>query len=302
MLSLNKSVAGSTQSRRPVWPIGKKRRKLIVDLLIYVILIAVGITMVFPMFWMISTSLKTEPELYILPPPLWPKEAVFDNYPQMFERVPFLSMLWNSIFVAVVVTFGRVLTSTFAGFAFARLQFPGRDKLFLVYLAVLMVPFPVTMVPLYLIMKTLGLLNSLAAVILPPFVSAYNTFLIRQFMLTLPRELDDSAHIDGASPLRIYWNVILPLCGPVIAATVIFSFLTSWNSFIWPLLVLSTPDKMTLPIGMALIATATTNYGGYTPWTHLMAAATAGALPMVLVYLVAQRQFVQGIALTGIKG
>jgi len=302
MPSVRKSVAGNVQAGRSSWRLGKKRRKVVVDILTYVILIAVGITMVFPMFWMISTSLKTEPELYILPPPLWPKQVILDNYPQTFQRIPYFRMLWNSIFVAVVVTFGRVITSTFAGYAFARLRFPGRDKIFLLYLGVLMVPFPVTMVPLYLIMSALGLLNSLAAVILPPFVSAYNTFLIRQFMLTLPMELDDSARIDGASPPRIYSNVILPLCGPVIAATVIFSFLMSWNSFIWPLLVLSTPDKMTLPIGMAMIATARTNYGGYTPWTYLMAAATAGALPMVLVYLVAQRQFVQGIALTGIKG
>lgn len=301
MSSLSKGVPGNVEAGS-TRQLGRKRRKLLADALIYLVLIAVGITMVFPMFWMISTSLKTEPELFVLPPPLWPKRVILENYPLMLQRIPFFRMLWNSILVALVVTFGRVLTSTFAGYAFARLRFPGRDKLFMLYLAVLMIPFPVTLVPLYLLMKTLGLLNSAAAMILPSFVSVYNTFLNRQFMLTLPMELDDSARIDGANPGRIYWSVILPLCGPVIAATAIFSFLASWNSFIWPLLVLTTSDNMTLPIGMAMIATARMNYGGYTPWTELMAAATAGALPMVLVFLVAQRHFVEGIAMAGIKG
>jgi multiple sugar transport system permease protein len=282
--------------------LGKRRRKQVADILTYAVLIGVGITMVFPLFWMVSTSFKTEPELFILPPPLLPKHLYLGNYPLAFERIPYLRMLANSILVAVAVTAGRVLTSTFAGFAFARLQFPGRDKLFLVYLAVMMVPFPVTMIPAYLIMNGLGWLNTLYSVIFPPMVSAYTTFLVRQFMLTLPKELEDAARIDGASPPRIYWNVVMPLCGPVVAATVIFSFLGAWNSFLWPLLMLSTPEKLTLPIGMTMIANARINYGGYTPYSELMAAATAGAIPMVLVYLVAQRWFVQGIALTGIKG
>jgi multiple sugar transport system permease protein len=158
------------------------------------------------------------------------------------------------------------------------------------------------MIPLYLVVQKLGWLNSLYAVIFPPMVSAYITFLVRQFMLTLPVELEDSARIDGASPPRIYWNIVLPLCGPVIAATIIFSFLSSWNAFIWPLLTLSSPENLTLPIGLTMIANARVNFGGYTPYGELMAAATAGAIPMILVFLVAQRQFVQGIAVTGIKG
>jgi multiple sugar transport system permease protein len=246
--------------------------------------------------------LRTEPELYLLPPPLLPITWTLDNYRIAFERIPYWGMLKNSVLVAVVVTFGRVLTSTFAGFAFARLRFPGRDQIFLLYLAVLMIPFPVTMVPLYLLMNSLSLTDNLLAIILPPFVSAYNTFLCRQFMLSLPSELEDAARIDGCNPLRIYWHVILPLCGPVIAATTIFSFLTTWNSFIWPLIILNSPDNLTLPIGLTILATAGTNYGGYTPWTILMAAATAAAVPMIAVYLAAQRYFLEGIALTGLKG
>jgi multiple sugar transport system permease protein len=281
--------------------LGMRRQRLAADAVVYLILIGVGISMFFPLFWMLSTSFKTEPELAILPPPLLPLHWTWANYPVAFARIPYLRMLANSVIVAVVVTIGRVLTSTFAGFAFARLRFPGRDRLFLLYLAVLMVPFPVTLVPLYLLMNALGWVDSLSAVIFPSFVSAYNTFLCRQFMLSLPGELEDAARIDGAGPPRIYWHVILPLCGPVVAATTIFSFLTSWNSFIWPLIILNSPEKQTLPIGLTTIATATTNYGGYTPWTMLMAAATAGALPMLAVYLVAQRYFVEGIALTGLK-
>ena len=281
---------------------GGKRRRIFDSVITWLVLGAGGITMVFPLFWMISTSFKAESELYIFPPPLLPINWTWDNYPIAFRNVNYGRLLFNSVTVAIIVTCGRVITSTFAGFAFARLNFPGRDQLFLMYLGVLMVPFPVTMVPLYLLMRSLGWIDNLVAIILPLFVSAYNTFLVRQYMLTLPTELEDAARIDGASVPRIYASVVLPLCGPVIAAITVFSFLTSWNSFIWPLLVLSSPQNLTLPIGVALIATARAHYGGYTPWTMLMAVATASAIPMIIVYLLAQRHFVRGIALTGLKG
>jgi len=279
-----------------------KVRKRVIDFWAYLVLIGAGVSMAFPLFWMLSTSLRTEPELFILPPPVLPIHWTLDNYRVAFERIPYWGMLWNSAFVALIVTGGRVLTSTFAGYAFARLQFPGRDRIFLLYLAVLMIPFPVTLVPLYLLMNAIGWTDNLIAIILPPLVSAYTTFLCRQYMLGLPTELEDAARIDGCNPPRIYAHVILPLCGPVIAATTILSFLTTWNSFIWPLIILNSPDNLTLPIGLTILATAGTNYGGYTPWTTLMAAATAAAVPMITVYLVAQRYFLEGIALTGLKG
>ncbi len=305
MSSVNSNVIPEgmvRSSSRHLKVAGTQRQRLFGDILVYVVLIGVGISMAFPLFWMISTSFKTVPELAILPPPLLPLHWTWDNYPAAFARIPYFRMLANSGIVTVVATAGTVLTSTFAGFAFARLRFPGRDRLFLLYLAVLMVPFPVTLVPLYLLMSALGWVNTLTAVIAPSFVSAYNTFLCRQYMLSLPKELEDAARIDGAGPPRIYAHVILPLCGPVIAAMTIFAFLANWNSFIWPLIILSSPDTQTLPIGLTTIALAGTNYGGYTPWTTLMAAATLGALPMIAVYLVAQRYFVEGIALTGLKG
>lgn len=303
---LSSTVTGQQQLGKAVptsrgW-FGKRNQTLLGDTLTWIVLGVVGISMIFPLYWMVSTSLKSEPELYEIPPRLIPQDLLWSNYLVAFRTIPYWQMLWNSTFVALIVTVGRVITSTFAGFAFARLQFPGRNTLFLTYLAVLMIPFPVTMVPLYLIMRSLGWLDTYTALILPPFVSAYNTFLVRQFMLSLPGELEDAARIDGASPPLIYARVIMPLCKPVVAAITIFSFLTSWNSFIWPLLVLSSPDKLTVPIGLAIIATGRDGYGGYIAWNYLMAAATASAIPMILVFLVAQRQFVQGIALTGLKG
>ncbi len=298
-MSFHRSETTARKDTRLPGALGRRR---LTDVLMWLLLGSIGLTMIFPLLWMLTTSFKTEPELYILPPPLLPARITFDAYVEAFRNIPYARMLYNSVVIAVCVTFGRVVTSTFAGFAFARLQFPGRDKLFLLYLGVLMVPFPVTMIPLYLIMRSLGWVDTLYAVIFPPFVSAYNTFLCRQFMLTLPSELEDAARMDGASPPIIYARVLLPLCGPVIAAVTIFSFLTSWNSFIWPLVVLSKPDNLTLPIGLALIATARSGYGGYTPWNTLMAAAMASTLPSILIFLLVQRQFVQGIAMTGIKG
>lgn len=283
---------------------GARRRRQITSAIVYTVLILIGITMVFPLLWMASTSLKSEPELYVLPPLLLPAHPQWSNYAEAFRYIPYFRMLANSIIVAVVVTLARVITSSFAGFAFARLSFPGRDKLFLLYLAILMVPFPVTMIPLYVIMSALGWLNTLYALIFPSFVSVFNTFLMRQYMLTLPRELEESARIDGAGYPTIYARIIMPLCGPAVAAVTVFSFMNAWNSFIWPLLVISKPDRSTLPIGLLLVGVGrgAVGEGANVPWNQMMAVALASALPLILVFLLAQRYFVEGIAMTGIKG
>lgn len=305
-LSFNeKSVAELPRKRAPERRqarLGVRAQRGVVDALTWIVLGAAAITMLFPLFWMVSTSFKSEPELYQFPPPLLPARLNWSNYLEAFGYIPYWRMLGNSAMIASVVTIGRVLTSTFAGFSFARLRYPGRDKLFLLYLAVLMVPFPVTMVPLYLIMRAFGWLDSYNALIIPAIVSAYNTFLARQFMLSLPLDLDDAARIDGANPFTIYWRIILPLCKPVIAVITVFSFMQSWNSFIWPLLVISSSERFTVPLGLAIIATGRDGYGGYIAWNYLMAAATASALPMIAIFLIAQRYFVQGIAMTGLKG
>lgn len=291
----NTALSGGTRWQGRRW-------KGIANAAAWLILGSAAVTMLFPLFWMVVTSLKSEPELYQIPPALVPARLNWGNYLDAFGYIPYWRMLANSSMIAALVTAGRVLTSTFAGFSFARLRYPGRDLLFLLYLAVLMVPFPVTMVPLYLIMRAFGWLDSYNALIVPAIVSAYNTFLARQFMLSIPRDLDDAARIDGANPFTIYWRVVLPLCKPVIAVITVFSFMQSWNSFIWPLLVINSAEKFTIPLGLAIIAGGRDGYGGYIAWNYLMAAATASAVPMIVIFLLAQRYFIQGIAMSGIKG
>jgi len=208
----------------------------------------------------------------------------------------FLVFYINSIIVAVAVTFGQVATSSLAAYAFARLRFPGRDGLFLGYLATLMVPGVITMIPVYILLSRLRLTNSYWALILPAMFSAYGTFMLRQFFLSVPRELEDAARIDGASLFGIYWNVIMPLSKPALAALTTFVFLHSWNDFMWPLIVIDSLNLKTLPIGLAHFQ------GPYlTEWHLLMAASVIVMVPVLVVFVIGQRYFVRGIILSGLK-
>ncbi len=203
----------------------------------------------------------------------------------------------NSVLVAICVTIGQVLTSSLAAYAFARLNFPGRDKLFLGYLGTLMVPYVVTMIPVFILLRMMHLIDTYAALILPAMFSAYGTFMLRQFFVTIPTELEDAARIDGCGKWRIYTNVILPLSKPALATLTTFVFLGNWNSFMWPLIVISSPEKKTLPIGLYAFM------GQYnTEWTLLMAASMMVLLPVLIVFILGQRYFVKGIVLSGLKG
>jgi len=221
--------------------------------------------------------------------------------PPRFEgfriRSAFAAFYLNSIIVAVCVTLGQVLTSSLAGYAFARLHFPGRDKLFLGYLGTLMVPYVVTMIPVFILLRFMHLIDTYAALILPGMFSAYGTFMLRQFFLTIPTELEDAARIDGCSRWGIYSHIILPLSKPALATLTTFVFLGNWNSFMWPLIVISSPEKKTLPIGLYAFM------GQYnTEWTLLMAASLMVMAPVLLVFILGQRYFVKGIVLSGLKG
>jgi multiple sugar transport system permease protein len=208
----------------------------------------------------------------------------------------FLVFYLNSIFVVVTITFGQVFTSSLAAFAFARLRFPGRDPIFLGYLGTLMVPGVVLMIPLFALFTRLRLTDTYWALILPGMFSAYGTFLLRQFFMTLPRDLEDAARMDGASPWRIYWSVILPLSKPALATLVTFTFLHYWNDFMWPLVVISDPGKKTLPLGLAQFQ------GPYvTEWSLLMAASVVVMVPVLLVFVAGQRYFIRGLVLSGLK-
>ena len=278
------------------------RRESFIKKITYICLTLAGLTMIIPFLWMLSTSLKEPQAIYTFPPKWIPDPVIVTNYIKIWtiKNVPFARFYLNSIFVAFCVTAGQVMTSAFAAYAFARLKFPGRDKLFFAYLATMMIPFSVTMVPVYVLMVHLRWIDTYKALILPAIFSAYGTFLLRQFFMTIPRDLEDAARIDGCSLFGIFWKIILPLSKPVLATLTTFTFMASWNNFMWPLLVTDSVEKKTLPIGLAYFQEV---YQYTQPdWGLLMAGSLLVMLPIVIVFVVNQRFFVEGIKLSGIKG
>ncbi|MFH1855934.1 MAG: carbohydrate ABC transporter permease [Candidatus Omnitrophota bacterium] len=275
----------------------RRLQKIIKTSLLYVLLIVIGITMVMPFVWMISTSLKEEGAVFSIRPQWIPHPLIFKNYAVVWNALPFARFFWNSLFVATSITIGQVVTSSLAAYAFARLEFPGRDKVFFAYLATLMIPMHVTMIPLFVLIRKIGWIDSYKALILPAMFTAYGTFMLRQFFLTIPKELEEAAIIDGCNRLGIYWNVILPLSLPAIATLSTFTFLGNWNSFIWPLIVTISNEIKTLPVGLATLQ------GQYsTDWTILMAGSVIVIVPVLIVFIFNQRFFVKGIVMSGLKG
>jgi multiple sugar transport system permease protein len=253
--------------------------------------------MVFPFAWMVSTSLTADANLFATPPQLVPSPAQPDNYARIFETFPIARFALNSAFVAIVCTLLQLLTSAMGAYAFARISFPGREALFVLYLVTLMIPMQVLVVPLFIEMRLIGQVNAYGGLILPGIASAFGTFLLRQYFLTLPIELEEAAYMDGASRWTIFWRIVIPLSGPALATFGIFAFMASWNAFLWPLLVVSDTDLMTLPVGLSNL------HGRFvTEWNLVMAGATLSVIPIVVVYLAAQRYVVRGIALTGLRG
>ena len=278
-------------------------KKAVKQSIVYIFLIAGGITMVLPFLWMVSTSLKSNNSIFAfdLTKIQWiPRPIYWQHYINVWKVVPFARFYINSIFVCVVVTFGQVATSALAAYAFARLRFPGRDKLFFAYLATMMIPGSVTMIPVFTMMSIFGWIDSYKALIIPAIFSAYGTFLLRQFFMTLPRDLEDAAKIDGCSLWGIFWRVILPLSHTAIATLTIFVSLGNWVSFMWPLLVTNSIEKKTLPIGLAYFQEL---YQYAQPeWGLLMAGSLITMVPIIIIFLFNQRFFIEGIKLTGMKG
>lgn len=276
-----------------------KGRHLLVNAIIHFILIIIAATCLIPLLWMISTSLKEFGKIFVFPPEWIPNPLVTESYVKLFTLVPFFTFLWNTVYTSVTVTAGQLATSSMAAYAFARLKFPGRDALFLAYLATMMVPGQVTMIPSYIIMSKLNWIDSYNALIIPMLLSsAYGTFLLRQFFMTIPKELEDAAYIDGCNKGRIYFTIMLPLSKPALATLGVFVFLYKWNDFLWPLVVTNSDEMKTLTVGLA---TLSMGYFG-TDWPTLMAGSVLSILPIILVFLFAQRYFIQGITLTGLKG
>jgi multiple sugar transport system permease protein len=268
------------------------------SLLTYLILIVGGTIFLIPFLWMISTSLKTLEEVFLFPPVWFPEKLIWQNYRDVWRLVPFSRFFINSLFLSTIAVVGTLFCSSLAAFAFARMDFPGRDALFLLYLATIMVPAAVTMIPLFILMRLVNWMDTYYALIAPTVLgNAFATFLLRQFFLTLPKELDDAALIDGCSPFRIYCYVTLPLSKPALSALGVFTWLGSWNDFLWPLIIISSPQRMPITAGLAFLQGAYT-----TRWPLIMAGAVMALVPMLVVFFIGQRYFIQGIALTGIKG
>jgi multiple sugar transport system permease protein len=255
-----------------------------------------AVAMLLPFAWMLSTSFKTGEFTFVITPQLIPTAPTIDNYAKIFAAVPMGKFLLNSIFVSVVSTALMVLNCAMAGYAFARIKFPGREIVFYAYLATLMIPQQVTLVPLFVLMTWLDWGNTYQALILPSSFGAFGTFLLRQFYLRLPREVEEAAFMDGAGYVRIFFTIGLQLARPALATLAVFAFMASWNSFLWPLIITSDQSMMTLPVGLSFLN------GRYTTdWNVLMAGAVIGTLPIIAVYVFAQKYIIQGLATTGLK-
>lgn len=279
----------------------QRRKDVIKKAFSYALLIVGSLTMVGPFMWMVTTSLKDAGAVFSFQKNWWeewvPMSFVWQNYVKAWHVVPFARFYLNSLFVTAAVTLGQVVTSAMAAYAFARLRFPGRERIFFGYLATMMVPGAVTMIPVFILLKNLGWVDTYKALILPGIFTAYGTFMLRQFFLTLPKELEDAAKIDGCSYYGIFWRIILPLSKPALATLTTFTFMGSWMNFMWPLIVINTESKFTLPVGLAYFQSL-----HHTDWTLLMAASVMMILPILILFMFNQRFFVEGIKLTGIKG
>ena len=256
-----------------------------------------------PILWMLSTSLRIPADFYSLPPAFLPTSWHWENYAFVLSssRLDFVVLFANSLKIAVIVTGAQLLTCSMAGFAFAQLRFPGRGFLFFLFLATMMIPIQVIVVPLFVIMRVLGLIDTHWALIFPAMTSAFGVFLLRQYFSTLPRELLDAAKIDGAGFLRIYWEITLPLVGPGLSALGVLTFLNSWNNFFGPLLFLRSLDKLTLPIELlSWQQEPREGYVGGANSAEVLAAIMLSVLPVLLIFLVSQRFVLKGITLTGI--
>jgi multiple sugar transport system permease protein len=275
------------------------RRIRLSDLVAVLVLGILAVVVVLPFVWMFSTSLRPSNRSFDLPPQWLPTEWHWENYRKVFDsNVPVLRFAYNSLKITLIVTLGQLISCSMAGFAFARLRFPFRNTLFILLLASLMVPNQVTVIPLFILMRHLGLIDNHWSLILPSLTSAFGVFLMRQFFLTLPQDLTDAAKVDGAGPWTTFTHVALPLAGPSLAALAIINVQVTWNAYFYPLIFLNSWDKMTLPLGI----TALRGYMAGGNASVVMAAVTLSILPVLLLFLIAQRWFIAGITQTGLKG
>ncbi len=273
------------------------------QILWYIMLVIIVVLALAPIAWMVSTALKPESEIATIEIHWIPRTITLENFQAVFEKFPILRWMLNSVVVAVLATLLTVFLDSLAGYALARMEFWGRNLIFAVILSMLFIPLQITVVPLFLAFSKLGLTDNYLALILPIGANVTGVFLMRQFFLGIPYELEDAARVDGASAVRIWWAIILPLARPALSAVAIITFLSAWNSFFWPLIVTQSDAARTLPVGIAQFMTLRPGLSmSVQLYGQSMAGAVIAALPPIIVFLLLQRQFIQGISLTGIKG
>ena len=279
----------------PTEPRGARRRGR--DLRSLVVLIPVAIVALFPLYWLVTTALTPSSAAIRVPPSLIPAEPTLENFARLFTQAPVVAWALNSLVIATAIMAGHVVFDSMAGYAFAKKRFPGKNLLFVLIVSSLMIPVHVTLVPRFILVSEIGLVNNPLGVILPSIADVFGIFLMRQFISSLPSELEDAARIDGASEWQVFWRVVMPLSRPAVATVAIFSFVGAWNAFLWPLIVLSRRELLTLPVGVATLQQEFTQNIGM-----VMAGAAVGAVPMIVLFLVFQRYFLEGVRVGGLKG
>jgi ABC-type glycerol-3-phosphate transport system permease component len=272
-----------------------------VRILGYAILVIVAGMMVVPFMWMVTTSLKAPGTEFSYPPQILPTELDFSNYQRLFANLPFGRYFVNTLVITIATVIGQLLICSLAAYGFARLNFMGRDTIFVLYLTTMMIPFQITLIPLYLIITQLGWVNTYQGLIVPGISSAFGIFLLRQSFLNIPRDYQDAARIDGASEWTIFTRIFLPLNGPTLATLGVFAFMGTWTDLLWPLLIARSEEMRTLELGLAYF-NARPNAFLQPNWPLLMAGSVVVMLPVLIVYILAQRYFIRGIALSGVKG
>lgn len=284
---------------RPKGHTARRIRHVVWRVTIYAICLGGSAVMLIPLIWTLRSSVMSINQIFVFPPEWIPNPWQWNNYPDVFDTVPFFRYFRNTLTIVVPVVLGTVITSSLAAYGFSRLRWPGRDWVFGLLMTTLMLPYAVTLIPTFLLWSELGLINTYYPLTVPAWFGggAFNIFLLRQFFRTIPLDLDEAAVIDGANPMRILWDIVIPLSRPALIAVVIFSTLATWNDFLNPLIYINDSDKFTLALGLAQFK------GLYnSEWHLLMAASTLVVAPILALFFVAQRYFVEGIALTGIKG
>ena len=272
-----------------------RRRKH--DLRSLFVLIPVAIIALFPLYWMTTTALTPSEAAIQVPPTLFPTAPTLDNFVRLFEQAPVILWAVNSLIIAVAIMVGHVVFDSMAGYAFAKKRFVGKGVLFVLIVSSLMIPVHVTLVPRFILVSEIGLVNNPLGVILPSIADVFGIFLMRQFIGSLPSELEDAARVDGASEWQVFWKIVMPLSRPAVATVAIFSFVGAWNAFLWPLIVLSRRELLTLPVGVATLQQEFTQNIGM-----VMAGAAVGAIPMIVLFLLFQRYFLEGVRVGGMKG